>query len=299
MEPKTIGVLITCYNRKQKTLASLAALFNQQLPADVELHGYLVDDGSTDGTAEAVRQSYPQVKILQGNGSLFWNGGMRLAFAEAIKDDCDYYLWLNDDTVLYPEALNTLLATYSRLVERGHARSLVVGSTCDPQTGDFTYGGLVRSSWWHPFRFSSLEPVQEAQRCDTMSGNCVLIPRSVVQVVGNLDPAFSHYAADWDYGLRAKQQGCQLWIAPGYQGSCSRNPQPGELPNSQRSLDAQLARVGQPKGLALKDVTLQPLQEWKAMSQRHGGLLWPIYWLLPYRRLLLNLALGKGRGNEA
>jgi len=106
-----IAVLITCHNRKPKTLACLTALFNQTPPSSATTDVYLVDDGSTDGTAEEVHQAYPQVKILQGDGSLFWNGGMRKAFSEALKYDYDYYLWLNDDTILYPEAIASLLTT--------------------------------------------------------------------------------------------------------------------------------------------------------------------------------------------
>jgi len=73
----TIAVLITCFNRKAKTLESLRLLFAQDLPPDVSLQVYLVDDGSTDGTGEAIAQTYPQVTILSGTGSLFWNGGMK------------------------------------------------------------------------------------------------------------------------------------------------------------------------------------------------------------------------------
>jgi|SRR6478672_2276685 len=293
MNRKTIAVLITCFNRRQKTLDSLAALMHQQLPDQTTFEVYLVDDGSTDGTADAVTKAYPQVKVLPGNGSLFWNGGMRLAFGEALKNDYDYYLWLNDDTVIDPEAVSTLLATSRQLVAQGETQAIVAASTRDPQTGELTYGGVVRSSWWHPFRFSLVEPKTEAQPCDTMCGNCVLIPREVVQRVGNLDPAFFHYAGDWDYGLRAKQQGCSVWIAPGYLGTCSQNPQPTGLKESERSLNEQLKRIDQPKGLALKDVTLQPWDEWKVLTQRHGGLLWPIYWLLPYRRLIWISLFGK------
>ena len=74
MEPKTIAVLMTCHNRKDKTLASLDSLFQQKMPADFRLEVYLVDDASTDGTAEAVTQKYPEVKVVEGNGSLFLNG---------------------------------------------------------------------------------------------------------------------------------------------------------------------------------------------------------------------------------
>lgn len=247
---------------------------------------YLVDDGSIDGTATAVNQAYPEVKILQGDGSLFWNGGMSFAFVTAMKQDYNYYLWLNDDTLLYPETLSTLLKTSHSLIEQGETHAIVVGSTQDPDTGVFTYGGRRRSQWWHPFHFHEVHPKDTVQPCDTLNGNCVLIPQNVVQLVGNLDPELSHYAADLDYGLRAQQQGCTIWVAPGYAGTCLLN-----TPSSRRSKvnqlwTEQLRKVNQPKGLALEDVTLIPLSEWKLFTQRHGGLLWSIYWLLPYRRLL-------------
>ncbi|WP_449420238.1 glycosyltransferase family 2 protein [Phormidium nigroviride] len=291
MNNTRISVLLTCFNRKQKTLACLEELFNQNLPADVSLTTYLVDDASTDGTAEVVSETYPQVKIFHGNGNLFWNGGMRFAFTEAMKDDPDYYLWLNDDTILYPEAISTLLATSKQLLERGETKAIVSGSTCDPQTGKTTYGGVVRDNFLLPFRYRVLEPTQEVQSCGTIHGNCVLIPRNVAQIVGNLDPAFVHYIADWDYGLRAKQKGCTVWIAKGHLATCSLNPQVTQTAAS--NLTEGLQKMSTPKGLAFKDATLQPASEWKVFTQRHGGLFWPIYWLLPYRRLVWLSVLAK------
>ena len=150
MNSYRLAVLLTCYNRKPKTLACLAALFSQGLPSEVKMEVYLVDDGSTDGTTEAVEQAYPQVKILPGDGSLFWNGGMRMAFAEAMKEDYDYYLWLNDDTLLYPDALSNLLSTSHQLISQGETHSIIVGSTQDPDNNEHTYGGIRQERWWHP-----------------------------------------------------------------------------------------------------------------------------------------------------
>lgn len=286
MTSTRLAVLLTCYNRKPKTLACLGALFDQILAPEVTLAVFLVDDGSTDGTAPAVEQAYPAVKILQGDGNLFWTGGMGFAFSSAMAQDYDYYLWLNDDTLLYPEAIGNLLATSHHLIEEGNLSSIVVGSTQDPETGTLTYGGLAQHRWWHPLRLGKVIPKETAQRCDTMAGNCVLIPRNVAQVVGNLDSALSHYGADLDYGLRARSQGCTIWVAPGYVGTCSPNPSSSRYVNSDDSLSEQWQKMNQPKGLALSDVTLFPIGEWKVLTQRHGGLFWPIYWLLPYRRLI-------------
>ena len=80
---RIIAALITCHNRKSKTIACLERLFQQALPLGVLLKVYLVDDGSTDGTAEAVREKFPSVSVISADGSLFWCRGMRLAWKHA------------------------------------------------------------------------------------------------------------------------------------------------------------------------------------------------------------------------
>ena len=291
METLRLAVLMTCHNRRAKTLDCLEALYKQELPLDVEIQVYLVDDGSTDGTGETVRAYYPAVKVLQGNGNLFWNGGMRLAFAEATKSDYDYYLWLNDDTLLYQNALKTLMTTSRLLINQGYHQAIIIGSTQDPETGVFTYGGMVRKSRWHPLKFASLEPGEEAKPCLTMNGNCVLISREVVKAVGNLDAAFTHTTGDMDYGLRARQQGCSLWVTPGYVGTCKHNvigSRAWDEPSL--TLRERWYAVNQSKGL--------PILEWKMFAYRHAGLLWPIYWLLPYARLFLKTTFKNLKSNQ-
>ena len=100
--------LLTCFNRRDKTLACLDALYRCDLPAGVGLSAVLVDDGSRDGTGDAVRQRFPQVEVLRGDGSLYWSGGMRMAWARAMAQGFDDYLWLNDDTILDRHAIDAL-----------------------------------------------------------------------------------------------------------------------------------------------------------------------------------------------
>jgi GT2 family glycosyltransferase len=275
--PPTIAVLITCYNRRDQTIACLDALFRQTSPR-YPVTVYLVDDGSHDGTSTAVQTRYPDVKVLPGTGSLFWNGGMRLAFAQAMQSDYDYYLWLNDDTLLYPHAIQTLLHTSQELIASGHDRALVVGSVQDPRSGELSYGGVIRSRW-HPLRFERLAPKDTMQRCTTLNGNCVLIPRSVVAAIGNLDDRFIHSTGDLDYGLRLGQNGGSVWITPGFLGSCEFNPlrhQAWEAAGL--TLGERWQKINQPRGL--------PIAEWRVFARRHGGGLWFAYWLLPYLRLV-------------
>jgi GT2 family glycosyltransferase len=285
MQPTNIAVLLTCYNRRDKTLPCLQALYQQSLTTGIALKPYLVDDASTDGTAEAVEQEYPEVHLIRGTGSLFWNGGMRLAFAAAQVEDPDFYLWLNDDTVLYPHALKTLLDVFTQLASQGQDKAIVVGSTLDPETNIPSYGGLKQTYWWHPVKFHHIhsDPNQPLL-CDTLHGNCVLVPRAVATKVGNFSPEYTHNLGDYDYGLRARRKGCSVWMAPGYLATCAAN-----LPSS-RMIEAELAQanwnqVDRPKGLPLEDVTLHSFQEWKAFCREHGGAFWFFYWVLPYRRL--------------
>ena len=70
---------------------------------------FLVDDNSTDGTSETIKKNFSDVNLIKGDGNLFWGGGTYLAWEEAIKKKkFEYFLWLNDDTFLYPNALQML-----------------------------------------------------------------------------------------------------------------------------------------------------------------------------------------------
>lgn len=285
-----LAVLLTCYNRREKTLECLSALFQQDLLSDIQMSVYLVDDNSSDGTADVVCKSYPQVKLIHGSGNLFWNRGMHLAFAEAIKDKHCYYFWLNDDTLLFHNALSTLLTTHQEAVENGKGDSIIVGSIQDPVTKKRTYGGSVRSCWWHPLRFKEIEPNKVVQICHSMNGNAVLVPCSVVDKIGNLDFNFKHYLGDFDYALRAQQNGCSVWVASEYVGFCPSNDSYSDQTVSGLHINELLKKVRQPKGLPTLDLTIYSFKEWAVFTYRHGGALWFIYFLLPYRRFI-SLAL--------
>ena len=112
MRNKNIAVLLTCFNRKEKTLVCLNSFFEADMPKGYEFDIYLVDDGSTDGTSEAVKENYPNIEIIKGNGNLYWAGGMRLAWTTALeRKDYDAFLLLNDDVILFDDFLDNLIKT--------------------------------------------------------------------------------------------------------------------------------------------------------------------------------------------
>ena len=86
MKAKSIAILLTVHNRRDKTLKCLECLYRQLPLEEFTADIYLTDDGCTDGTSEAVQEAFPNVHILSGDGNLYWNQGMRLAWDAAAKE---------------------------------------------------------------------------------------------------------------------------------------------------------------------------------------------------------------------
>ncbi len=212
---KKIAVLITVHNRREKTLQCLSNLYKQELPGEVKLDVFLTDDGCTDGTRASVIEKFPFVHIIDGDGSLFWNRGMIVAWEEAAKKDYDYYLWLNDDTFLYD-------GTISRLVENSinHLdKAIIVGATCAGNNKNvITYGGWKKGK--------VIPDVSEEYQCETFNGNIVLIPKFVYYILGTNDPRFRHSLGDTDYGLRANENNINVFQSKGLMGECDTHEHP-------------------------------------------------------------------------
>ena len=135
-----ISVLMTVHNRKEKTLTCLDNLFRQKVPNNISIDVYLTDDGCTDGTPEAVKITYPNVHIIKGDGNLFWNRGMYLAWANAEKFNYDFYIWLNYDTFLFENSLSYLLESYKSL----GGNCIIAGATCSKiNSSETTYSGFI------------------------------------------------------------------------------------------------------------------------------------------------------------
>lgn len=215
----TIATLITCHNRREKTLSCLQSLFNIDLPNNYYLEVFLVDDGSTDGTGEAVKNQFPLVNIINGDGNLFWNKGMNLAWKIASeKFKYDFYLWLNDDVVLQKESINILLNNFQ---ETGNDEAIIVG-VCQSEKGYVTYSGYNNLKEKVIFK-----PNGGIQQCEYFNGNVVLVPLQVHKRIGFLDPKFHHGQGDFDYGLRAKSYNINSYVSSDFIGICERN---SELP---------------------------------------------------------------------
>lgn len=303
-----IAVLITCFNRQQKTLFCLQTLASQlqfsiphkvagsdqtpDLSSQVQLTVYLLDNGN-DGTADAVATQFPWVKISRGHAEIYWNSGMRRVWQQALTESStttpfDFYLWLNDDVHLAADAIDRLLQNYlwqtptaGALIGTMAAPATTEPSMANPSSQAIaTYGGRQRTSQFNPLAFGPvITPGTAPQPCTFINGNLCLIPNAAVQKIGLLSEHFSHGLGDFDYGLRLQQAGLTTYVAPGFYGECALNPKAGSvfddrLPLSQRVRMAQRPNI------------LPPSAEWRYFVRCHGGWLWPFLWLKSWGRQL-------------
>ncbi|MEO5314982.1 glycosyltransferase [Pseudarthrobacter sp. CC12] len=215
-------VIMACHNRRELTVQSIQAAYEAALFAGVKIKFTVFDDGSTDGTSNALSKLDIPIRILHGDGSAFWARGMAIAEDDAL-DMCrgqpnEYIVWLNDDVVLDKDAFMSLSGTLQVF-----SNSVVVGAMRDPINGKTTYSGMRRAGL-HPLRFDLVLPTREAQNVEVFNGNLVVVPVDEARVLGGIDGGFSHALADIDYGLRCNRRGIGIVLAPSTYGTCSRNP---------------------------------------------------------------------------
>lgn len=240
---KYIAVLLTVFNRKDKTIQCLTNLYKQALFSDFQLEIFLTNDGCTDGTPEAVKEQFPNVHIINGNGSLFWNRGMWTAWdAASHKREYDYYLWLNDDTFIFEHTLNKLIQS----AEFHKNQSIIVGATVDSETQKkITYGG------WKKDTLISCNGSDE--EIDYFNGNIVLIPKFAYDILGNLDYTFTHSKGDFDYGLRAKENNIKMFLLGEPLGICDLHSSIDSWCNPNIPLRKRIALLNRPNGMPPKE----------------------------------------------
>ncbi len=179
---------------------------------------FLVDDGSTDATGARVHAEFPSAHVINADGTLFWARGMRLAWETAVKEDSsfDYYLWLNDDVMLNPDALQSLLSDDSHCcMDCG----VIVGACCqDESSSEGSYGATDLKD----VRYIPNGGVPQ-KASGWFNGNVVLIPHVVYEQVGVISGDYRHARADYDYAERLKQKRIPFFCSSKYVGICRRD----------------------------------------------------------------------------
>ncbi|MBI5769150.1 MAG: glycosyltransferase family 2 protein [Verrucomicrobia bacterium] len=193
--------IVPAHNRRELTLGCLRHL--RETGTLVWLRVCVVDDGSTDGTADAVRAEFPGVLVLRGDGHLWWTGAIARGMAHALANaECETIFWLNDDCRPAAGALERLRA-------EALAGLRVAVAQVDSPAG-LRFGGWRRH--WRGLALAAGEP-DAVVSVDTMNGNCVCVPAAIARRVGLPDAArFPQAYGDTDFGLRCGRAGFDVVV---------------------------------------------------------------------------------------
>ena len=222
MADASLAVIIVTYNSRREIGACLSSLFADlgARPAQV----VVVDNASTDGTAEYLAEHWRQVTVLAQRENRGFAAANNFGLANT---NANAALLLNPDTVVQPGALDALLATLAAHPDAGVVGPMLLNRDDSLQLscrdfptlfGDFIgmtelyRVGAVRRLFAQ--RLVSLTDHRVARYVDWLSGACLLVRRAAVDTVGLMDEGFFMYAEEMDWQYRMVRRGWRVWFEP-------------------------------------------------------------------------------------
>jgi GT2 family glycosyltransferase len=209
-----VAVVVLSWNGREDTLACLASLARVEAPAPVAI---VVDNGSTDGTSEAVREAFPDVELVRTETNLGFAEGNNVGIRHALTLGVGYVLVLNNDVEVDPAFIGALVEEAGRRPEAGALCSKILyadpadliwfaGASFDPRSG---YNGRQRG-----YRERDDGRFDGVVETDRACGAAMLVPRSVLEEVGVFDAELFFYSEDTDWSLRAHAAGYRHYVVP-------------------------------------------------------------------------------------
>lgn len=187
----------------------------------IDFEVIVVDNCSSDGSAEMVRAKHPGVKLIQNVENAGFSKANNQAFAAC---DGRYFLLLNPDTV-------TLCGALPRLVEflEGDREAGAVGPLVLNDDRSLQYSWAKFPTFWSeavgkldrridglaitPATADDVRTL-EPFRTDWVGGCCLMIRREAVQQIGLMDESLFMYSEETDWCLRLKKAGWTVWVEP-------------------------------------------------------------------------------------
>ena len=200
MKNNKVYILTAVHNEINDTKKLFQCIYNQTYK---NLEVYLIDDGSTDGTANFISEKYPQVKMFKGDGNLWWTASLNLGLKSILKKaNVNDYIWIvNNDCYFSEDILENLYNFSSK-----HSKSIIGSLILDSETKRVWDSGVKID--WKNFKFTS-------GGTDALSTKGTLYPVQVFKEIGLFDAKhFPHYFSDYEFSIRAKRNGYKLLICP-------------------------------------------------------------------------------------
>lgn len=198
----TIGLISIHYKNAKDTKALLASV-EKVNSINFILKQYIVDNASNDGTMEEVEKAYPNIISIHSENNLGFAGGNNLGIARAIKNNCDYILLINNDTIINEKDFFDKL-----LLSKGDIISPLIKYHKNGKV-TYDYGGIVDKIFGRNTHLHSLP----SKTPDYFSGVCLFIKKEVFMRI-KMDDRYFLYYEDVDFCLRAKENGFKLGFCP-------------------------------------------------------------------------------------
>ncbi len=185
----------------------------------------VVDNASTDGTLELLAAEFPQVIVIRNSTNL---GFTRPTNQAMQRGTGRFYLWLNPDTIVLPQAVSRLAAFMETHPQAGICGPKVLNrdgtlqaacrrGVARPWNTISYFLGLHRlfpkSSLFGGYLLNYLDENETAE-VDGVSGSCMLVRREMVEQIGYIDERFFAYQEDADFCFQAKKAGWKVYYYP-------------------------------------------------------------------------------------
>lgn len=208
-----VMLIVPVHNNKEDTAEFLESLKRVTYP---NYKVIIIDDGSTDGTEEMLKQEYPEVVLLKGDGNLWWAGATNIGIQRAIEMGADYVLLGGmNDTVVDGEFLSTLVDTAEQ-----NPRSIVASKIYFYDEPLRIVGAGWDINWFkgglYLVGFKEIDIGQYDVQRDTKAATLgVLVDTKFFKDIGLLDSTqFPQYRADVDFTYRAYKKGFRIIYEP-------------------------------------------------------------------------------------
>ncbi len=214
-----LSIVIINWNTRDLLRDCLASL--EGACSGLSFEVLVVDNGSADGSAPMVAESFPAFTLIPAGGNIGFSKGNNLAFAQC---GGDFVLLLNPDTVCPAGSLAKLVAWSRRKDNLGAASPMLTDGQGQPTitSGHFPHPRFHWLGFLDPMRALPLSGLQKrvvhipqpgdpSAMVDYIAGACFLIPRPVLATIGPLDERFFMYFEETDWCWRAKQAGWEIW----------------------------------------------------------------------------------------
>ena len=204
----SLYIVIPVHNRRTVTARCLASI-RDVAPAGIAV--VVVDDGSTDGTSETIREQFPWVHLLQGDGNLWWSGGVNTGIRYALANSASVVMTMNDDTLPTRRLFEGMLDQHAK-----NPRAVLGALEIDAERGKVCGAG-ERINWWtgrtrllwdgkEAGELKGLVPVTH------LPGRSLLIPVEVFERIGLFDERrLPQSVADYDFTHRARRAGFSVY----------------------------------------------------------------------------------------